>query len=194
MLQLAIGPVCLYIFKTGLARGFLSAETAALAVALVDALFIFLAISGISTLISGEKSKWALRIIGAVVVLIFGISIILAQLFEINLLPTLDLFSGGVFNHPFFDGLLLTASNPLTILFWSGVFATKVSANDFSRKDIIYFSVGCVIATLFFMTLIALAGALVKGFLPPSVIQWLNLAVGAALIFFAVKMLVSRNP
>jgi threonine/homoserine/homoserine lactone efflux protein len=193
MLQLAIGPVCLFIFKTGFARGFLQAETAVLAVALVDALFIVLAISGISTLISGEKSKWALRIIGAGVVLIFGISIILAQLFEINLLPTVDLFSGGVFNHPFFDGLLLTASNPLTILFWSGVFATKISANDFSRQDIVYFSVGCVIATLVFLTLIALAGALVRGFLPPFVIQLLNLAVGAALIFFAVKMLVSKK-
>jgi threonine/homoserine/homoserine lactone efflux protein len=193
MLQLSIGPICLYIFKTGFARGFIAAETAVLAVALIDTLYIVLAISGLSTLISGEKSKWVLRIIGACVVLIFGINIILTQFFKISLLPTINLFSDVVFNHPFYDGLLLTASNPLTIIFWSGVFATKISENTFSKKDLIYFSVGCVIATLVFLTLIALAGSLIKDFLPSIVIQWLNLAVGVALIFFAGKMLFSKK-
>jgi threonine/homoserine/homoserine lactone efflux protein len=193
MLQLSIGPICLYIFKTGFARGFIAAETAVLAVALIDTLYIVLAISGLSTLISGEKSKWVLRIIGACVVLIFGINIILTQFFKINLLPTVNLFSDVIFNHPFYDGLLLTASNPLTIIFWSGVFATKISENDFSKKDLIYFSAGCVIATLVFLTLVALAGSLIKDFLPSIVIQWLNLAVGVTLIFFAGKMLLSRK-
>jgi threonine/homoserine/homoserine lactone efflux protein len=193
MLQLSIGPICLYIFKTGFARGFITAETAVLAVALIDTLYIVLAILGLSTLISGKKSKWVLRIIGATVVLIFGINIILTQFFKISLLPTVNLFSDVIFNHPFYDGLLLTASNPLTIIFWSGVFATKISENDFSKKDLIYFSAGCVIATLVFLTLIALAGSLIKDFLPSIVIQWLNLAVGVALIFFAGKMLLSRK-
>jgi threonine/homoserine/homoserine lactone efflux protein len=193
MLQLSIGPICLYIFKTGFAGGFIAAEAAVLAVALIDTLYIVLAISGLSRLISGVKSKWVLRIIGAGVVLIFGINIILTQFFKTSLLPTVNLFSDVIFNHPFYDGLLLTASNPLTIIFWSGVFATKISENDFSKKDLIYFSAGCVIATLVFLTLVALAGSLVNDFLPPIVIQWLNLAVGIALIFFAGKMLFSRN-
>jgi threonine/homoserine/homoserine lactone efflux protein len=193
MLQLSIGPICLYIFKTGFARGFIAADTAVLAVAIIDTLYIVLAISGLSRLISGVKSKWVLRIIGAGVVLIFGINIILTQFFKISLLPTVNLFSDVIFNHPFYDGLLLTASNPLTIIFWSGVFATKISENDFSKKDLIYFSAGCVIATLVFLSLVALAGSLIKDFLPPSVIQWLNLAVGIALIFFAGKMLFRRK-
>jgi threonine/homoserine/homoserine lactone efflux protein len=193
MLQLSVGPVCLYIFKTGFARGFIPAETAVLAVAIIDSLYIVLAISGLSKLISGVKSKWVLRIIGAAIVLIFGISIILSQLFNISLLPAVSLFSGVVFDYPFCDALVLTASNPLTIIFWSGVFATKMSENDFSRKDIVYFSTGCVIATLAFLTLIALVGTLVRDFLPPLAVQLLNLAVGVALIFFAVKMLFAKR-
>jgi threonine/homoserine/homoserine lactone efflux protein len=193
MLQLSIGPICLYIFKTGFAGGFIAAEAAVLAVALIDTLYIVLAVSGLSRLISGVKSKWVLTIIGAVVVLIFGINIILAQFFKVSILPTVNLFSDVIFNNPFYDGLLLTASNPLTIIFWSGVFATKISENNFSKRDLIYFSAGCVIATLIFLTLVALAGSLVKDFLPPIVIQWLNLAVGIALIFFAGKMLFSRK-
>jgi threonine/homoserine/homoserine lactone efflux protein len=193
MLQLAIGPICLYIFKTGFAGGFVAAETAVLAVSIVDALFIILAISGVSVLPCGEKSKLILKIIGAAVVLTFGISIIVSQLFEISLLPSLNLFSGGVFNQPFLDGLLLTASNPLTIIFWSGVFATRISANEYSRRDVLYFSAGCVIATLVFLTVIAAAGALLKGLLPPLVVQVLNMAVGLALIFFAVRMLISKK-
>lgn len=193
MLQLSIGPVCLYILKTGFARGFVPAETAVLAVALIDSLYIVLAVTGLSRLINGVKSKWVLRIIGAAVVMIFGISIILSQLFRISLIPAVNLFSDVIFDNPFYDGLLLTASNPLTIIFWSGVFATRMSENNFSKKDIIYFSVGCVIATLVFLTLIALVGTLVRDFLPPLVIQLLNLAVGVALIFFAVKMLFVRK-
>jgi threonine/homoserine/homoserine lactone efflux protein len=50
-----------------------------------------------------------------------------------------------------------------------------------------------VIATLVFLTLVALAGSLIKDFLPSIVIQWLNLAVGVALIFFAGKMLFSKK-
>jgi threonine/homoserine/homoserine lactone efflux protein len=193
MLQLSIGPVCLYVFETGFARGFISAETAVLAVAIIDALYIVLAIGGIATLISGKKSRLALKIIGAIVIIIFGLNIIMTQYLKVSLFPATPLFSGIIFDHPFWDALLLTASNPLTIIFWSGVFATKVSENDFSKQDLVYFSIGCLIASLVFLTLVAFAGSLIQNFLPSWVIQVLNVAVGAFLIYFAGKMLLSRK-
>ena len=47
LLQIAIGPVCLLILQTAISSGFATAESGVLAVALVDALFIFAAIWGI---------------------------------------------------------------------------------------------------------------------------------------------------
>ena len=44
LLQLAIGPVCIYIFNIASNDGFLNAEVGAIAVTIIDALYAMLAI------------------------------------------------------------------------------------------------------------------------------------------------------
>ena len=49
ILQLSIGPVCLFILHTAIARGITEALKAVLAVVLVDAFYILLALYGLGT-------------------------------------------------------------------------------------------------------------------------------------------------
>lgn len=49
ILQLSIGPVCLFILQTAIARGITEALKAVLAVVLVDAFYILLALYGLGT-------------------------------------------------------------------------------------------------------------------------------------------------
>ncbi|MBH1940032.1 hypothetical protein I5677_03870 [Mobilitalea sibirica] len=57
------------------------------------------------------------------VLLLFGANII-AGAFHFTILPQISLFSDISEKSIFIQGLLLTASNPITIIFWSGVFST----------------------------------------------------------------------
>ena len=193
LLQVAVGPVCLYVLKSSISEGFIFAETVVMAVTLVDALYIALAILGISAFIGGRRTNLALRICGAIVLILFGTYMIFSQLFKINLIPALSPAAQYSSENPFVSGLILTAANPLTIIFWSGVFASRISEDHYSQRDIIYFSIGCVISTLLFLTAVSFLASLLARVLPEIVIIALNVAVGAALIFYGARMLVCKK-
>ena len=108
------------------------------------------------------------------------------------MLPNVRLFSaagGGLF----VTGLLLTASNPLTIIFWSGVFAAQIAENGYDRSQLCLFSLGCVLSTVAFLSLVAVLGTTVGRFLPDSVIKILNICVGCLIVYFGVRLFLRRE-
>lgn len=189
MLQFAIGPICIFIFQTASLKGFYTAETGVLGVTLIDGLFILAAIFGISSLIQRKNIKFTLKILGAATLFIFGLSTILSQ-FSINFLPSLSIQNSLNKNNIFFNSIILTASNPITIIFWSGVFLTKITEKNIKKLDIYLFGLGSILSTLFFLTIIASLGNFANYFFPNIIIQLLNIAVGLLLIYFSIKMLI----
>lgn len=192
ILQLAIGPVCLFIFKIGGNKGFIDAEIGVLGVAVIDALYILLAITGTTSFLDKERTKHALRLSGALIVGIFGLQTILG-IFGWGIIPNLSLLSRIKSGNSFVEGIVLTASNPLTILFWAGVFSTKIAEDNLRRKEVYLFGLGSILATLFFLTIIAAIGSISGYFLPVEIISILNFIVGLALIYFAFKMIMKRG-
>jgi threonine/homoserine/homoserine lactone efflux protein len=188
ILQFAIGPVCIYTFSIGSNEGFFSAENAVFAVVLVDFIFVLLAILGISSFIKNEKVQNYFKILGALIVGFFGLNIILGA-FGINIMPNINLFGVKNVGSTFVDGFLLTASNPLTILFWTGVFSTKISQGKMKSADVYFFGIGAVNATLLFLSTIAIIGSIAKTFIPAFAIKGLNVLVGLILVFFAINKL-----
>lgn len=93
----------------------------------------------------------------------------------------------------FIQGLLLTASNPLTIIFWSGVFSTQVIENNLNKNQMIFFGMGCVLSTLLFLTAVAIGGSILSGFLPQILIHMLNIIVGILLIFYGIRLLLKKQ-
>jgi putative Mn2+ efflux pump MntP len=87
----------------------------------------------------------------------------------------------------FLKTLVLTLSNPLTILFWVGVFSTKVSEENMNKKDMYYFGLGAVISTMTFLTTISVMGSFINNFLESTIINTLNFIVGLVLIAFGIK-------
>ncbi|MDP4095005.1 MAG: LysE family transporter [Bacillota bacterium] len=192
LLQLAIGPVCIFIFNLASNNGFLSAEAGVAAVTIIDALYVTLAILGISAFIRNQSTQKIFKILGAVIITYFGLSIILG-VFEIRLLPDINLFSGNKVSGSFIQVLLLTASNPLTILFLIGVFSTKIAETNMNKKSINYFAMGTVTATFVFMTIITLIGVVAHKFIPVFVLNLINILVGLALIYFAITKVLKKD-
>ncbi len=190
LLQLAIGPMCLMVFNTAKNVSFIGAMSLVLAIALVDAFYIILAGLGVSKLLDNKKTKTIFKIIGSLVLIVFGVNIIL-NVFSINIIPGLNLKPSST--NIFIQGLVLTLSNPITIVFWGSVLTTKIIDDKLKKKELVVFSLGLVSATLFFLTFIALLGTVLSGFIPEKISSVLNLIVGLLIMFFGTKMILKKE-
>lgn len=191
LLQFAVGPVCIFIFQMASLKGFPIAETGVMGVALMDGLYIAVAILGMAAIIDRKNIRKFLKVFGAVILLIFGFSTVLSQI-GVNFLPSLSMQNASGSSSVFVRALVLTMSNPLTVLFWAGVFSSKVAEENMKRKDVCSFGFGALLSTIFFLTLVAMAGSFAKKFLSTSAIQVMNVAVGLLLMYFGMKMLLKK--
>ena len=125
LLQIAVGPVCFFILQLATVNGFLVAFTGVIAVFLLDALFVLGAIKGIAALLESKKMQAFLKYFGFIVLTIFGLNMILSQ-FNISFLPVLNTQNISGSHNAFIKTAIITISNPLTIIFWAGVFSAKI--------------------------------------------------------------------
>ena len=193
LLQLAVGPVCLFVFRTGAEMGVFAGLLAVMAVTIVDGVYIALAALGVTQWARRRPVRRVLQWGGACVVAVFGLDVLMSP-WGAHLISSADLGNASPKNAgPFVAGLVLAGSNPLTIVFWAGVFGGKLATNRFGPHDILLFSVGCVLATLTFLTTVASGGALAGRFLPPVLVRILNALVGVALLYVAFRLVSGKT-
>lgn len=192
LLQIAVGPICLFIFQTALLNGLFIGLIGVIGVTIIDAIYILAAILGIGALIEKfPKLKIYLKYFGALVLIVFGLSNIFG-VFGINIIPSFQGGSAGVEN-VLYKTMVLTLSNPLTILFWAGVFSTKMIEEKMTRQEMYQFGFGAVMATLLFLSFIVLIGMTFKTFVPEVLINILNVFVGLVLILFGLRLFWKRE-
>ena len=187
ILQIAIGPVFFYILNLALARSLLDAYAAIGAAVLVDCLYISLAILGVGKALENRQVKTILSLVGAVVLGFFGWVMIQDPG---NGRLVLQIVSGST--NPissFLSTLLLTISSPLTIVFWTGVFASKAVEKEYYKKDLIPFGIAAGLATLVFLGISITALYYLQFSLPGNLMRYLNSAVGVILILYGVVRL-----
>ncbi len=190
ILQLAIGPLCIMVFNTANNTGFLQAFSLVIAVTLVDALYILLACLGINKLINNDLFKKFSSLIGGLVLLFFGISIILSS-FKTSIIPELNLKYTCL--GTFIQGLILTLSNPITIIFWGGILTAEIIKKNLQKKELFVFSLGLISSTILFLTMVALLGTVLSEFITPQMSQILNIITGAIILYFGLNMLFRKN-
>ena len=187
LLQIAVGPICLFVFQTAVAHGFPSAMSSVIGVTLIDTLFILAAIWGLGTLLDRNKNfKKTIQTFGAIILIGFGISTIVGA-FGISTIPSMHFLSKLNVDSIFLKALILTVSNPLTILFWAGVFSTKIVEEEMNTFDMYLFGIGAVFSTILFLSLISAIGHFVNEFLPSTLITIFNVLIGLVLITFGIK-------
>ena len=190
LLQLAIGPICLLVFNTAKNTDFINALYLIGAVALADALYIYLAMIGASKLLAHESIRNVVRMIGALILCLFGMNMILSTIGN-DMIPTIALDNDA--RTIFVQGLILTLSNPLTIVFWGTILTKKMLEEKLERTELIVFSAGLVSATIFFLTGVAVLGTGIKDFLSTDISNGMNIVVGAVIVCFGVKMFLDRQ-
>ena len=192
LLQLAVGPVCLMVLRTSATHGFLATLPFVLAVTLADGLFIALSLLGATTVLNQPKARGKARILGGAVLMLFGLDMTLGA-FNLRLFPGVTLFTVAEGTNLFMRGLLLTLSNPLTIVFWSGVLTAKVAENAWRGQELYLFSLGCVLATFLFLNAVSALGGSLVPLLPGAVQTVLNGAVGVAIFYFGLRLMLKQG-
>ncbi len=184
VLQLSVGPVCVAVLQTGIVHSFRPAFLMTIGVVLADSAYVILALLGVSGLMQVPALRVGIGLAGAALLLYFGAK----SLFSTE--TTLGGTASGDGNWGSLRyGFLLTLSNPLTILFWAGVFGGLIAGSTFDSPLAVYvFAIGSVAATLIFLTTVSAAGKLIGGIVRPGILLWLNRAVGLVLVGFAVKL------
>jgi threonine/homoserine/homoserine lactone efflux protein len=185
-LQLAIGPVFFFISRIALQSNFSNALAGILAVTLVDYIYIALSILGLGKIMENEKAKKISGIIGSVALMIFGTSILI-HAFAVR--ESANDPTGTIITPlgSFVSCFILTLSSPLTIVFWSSIFTTKVLENGYDKKQVMVFGLGSGASTFIFLATAMFILSLVRSGIPDMVVSWLNVVVGALLVAYGVK-------
>lgn len=185
LLQLAIGPICIFVLNTAVHNGFFPAEMAVLGTVFTDGLEIILAIIGVGLILDKSRiAKRILQIFGTSILLIYGISAILSP-FNVSILPEFTI--PFVSNNPFLQAVLLALSNPLTVVFWAGIFSAKIIEEKMQGSDLHFFATGCILATFLFLSSVAFIGTHIQDMFSNKIIQYTNVVVGIAMLYFAYK-------
>ena len=182
ILQIALGPVFFFIVNIVLQKTLYDGLAAAIAVTIVDYLYITLAILGVGKLLEKKKIKKTFGIISSIILIIFGIIII-------NNIPTESLIIGFDSNSKdilksFTSVFLLTIFSPMTIVFFTGIFSSKAIEHNYTKHELLIFGLSVGLATLIFMTSSVILLSLLQKTVPIILIQILNLIVGFLLILY----------
>ena len=184
VLQVSVGPVCIAVLHKGLTLGFRHAFSMVWGVALVDAFYIVLSLVGISAVLQVGPARKAVGLAGALLLLHFGLRYLRVPAQSVQY-ERRDESPLGSFAY----GVGLTLTNPLTILFWAGVLGAMMSTRAPGGDDgLVFFALGCIAATILFLTAVAVAGHSLERVLSDQVSMWLNRIVGVFLIGFAFKL------
>src|SRR3989338_11328840 len=148
-LQIAIGPVFFYIINLTLQKTIFHGLVGALAVAIIDFSYVALAILGIGKILEKEKVKKIFGIFSSIVLVVFGLIIIRGIT---NLSISNEIIDSTSLLSSFTSVLLLTISNPITIVLYTGILGSKGIEKNYTQRKLFVFGFGIGIATLIFMS------------------------------------------
>ena len=180
LLQLAIGPVFFFILNLTLQRTILDGLIAVLAVTIVDYFYITLAIFGIGYFLEKKRVKKIFGIVSSIVLIIFGVMII-KDVLGSDISADLDANSSNLFTS-FISVFFLTISSPMTIVFFTSLFAAKAVEYNYTKRELLIFGLATGSATFLFLGTSVILFSLIGGAIPIMVIRILNLLVGILLI------------
>jgi threonine/homoserine/homoserine lactone efflux protein len=193
-LQLAIGPIFFFILSLAVESDLVVAWAGVLGVVLADYFYVALSILGIDKLIDHPKVKRTFGLVSALVIVVFG-----AYLLWVAIRGAQGAAASGerTMVSAFVSSFFLTISSPLTLFFWSSIFAVKAIEKDYDKKGIRIFGVGAGLSTLIFLGATVTIVSMLHTSLPENLVAILNIIVAAVMMGYGLIRMVrifSREP
>ncbi len=151
-----------------------------------------LAALGLAALLQNEKIRAAVNYFGTATIVFFGLHTIL-QVFAVDMIPEPDLMIKVRSASAFVHAAILTASNPLSLLLWAGVFSARITQDRLSVNEAGVFGLGMLLSDCLSLNIIAFIGCFTSTLLNSFAMAVLNIAVGIFLIYLAVAKFIANR-
>ncbi|MTI60263.1 MAG: hypothetical protein FH762_09860 [Firmicutes bacterium] len=188
ILQIAIGPVFFFLVNIALQKSLVDGLFAVFAVTIVDYLYIVLSIVGIGKLLEKEKVKKILGFISSVVLIGFGFYMAVSVLDSVDI--NMTIYHASNVYQSFISAFILTISSPLTILFWTSVFAARSVEYSLTKKELIAFGLSAGFATPLFLSFSILIITISKSSISPLIVQIANMLVALVLMGYGIMRII----
>lgn len=182
--QIAIGPVYIFIVNIALKKTVMDSVAAVLGVAIADYFYILLAIVGVGKLLESNIIKKTFGIISSVALIVIGFFLILTTPAEIEILATEKVVATPFSS--FLTVFFMTLSNPLTILFFTGVFSVKIIEFDYNNIQLWIFGASTGLATILFIGASVIIFSFLSKSVPLKFIQIMNMISGGLIIIYGL--------
>ena len=186
ILQFARGPVFIFVMNIAVQHSLSDGIAAVAGVTAADYVYIALSVVGVGKLLENDRMKQALGFIAPSVLLLFGVYMMYSVLFAGSA-------ENVIRNNPsseFLSAFALTISSPLTILFWSGIFASRAVEYELTRRELAVFAFAAGLATFAFLGCGVLILSSAAAVIPDTVISALNISVAVLLIGYGVLRMI----
>ena len=191
VLQLALGPVFFFIINLTIQRSTVDGLAGMLGALTGDSLYIILSVLGVGSLLNKPAAKTAFSMVSAAVLILIGSAILISALRPAQA-------AAGAAGNPeplgsYLSVLVMTLSNPLTIVFFSSVFSSKAFEHGYDRLQLVWFGLGTATATVLFLSLSVILVAWIRDAISPAIVAGLNGVVGLVLIGYGFKRLLETG-
>lgn len=179
-----IGPVNAAQLDKGIRYGFLHAWLLGLGAMAADAIFMLLIYFGSAHFLATPFAKTFLWLFGGFILIYTGVE----SFKNIGSIATVSSRSAESPTKSFLSGFFMTFSNPISILFWLGIYGSILAktAESYGTWDLLLYSSGIFIGLLLWDIAMATVSSVFQKFLHEGVLVFISRAAGVSLICFGV--------
>jgi L-lysine exporter family protein LysE/ArgO len=177
-----IGPVNAAQLDKGIRHGFLHAWLVGLGAMAADAIFMLLIYFGAVHFLSTPFMKTFLWSFGAIVLIQVGVESILKAGTVVSDSESRD----EPATKSFYTGFFMTLSNPVSILFWLGIYGSILAktAETYGKWELLLYSSGIFIGLLLWDFVMAIVSSTFHKYIGGGFLVFLSRAAGVSLIGF----------
>ncbi len=179
-----IGPVNAAQLTKGIYGGFFHAWLVGLGAMLADAIYMFIVYMGVSQFLETQFMQTLLWSFGCFVLIYTGVDSILNAKKEIDM----KYIKGRTLTKSFLYGFLLSITNPLSILFWLGIFGSVLveTVSTYDMNHVILYSLAIFVGLFIWDVTMALVASSFRRLLKTKVIGLISIISGLSLIGFGL--------
>ncbi|MGP1906917.1 LysE family transporter [Metabacillus sp. JX24] len=180
-----VGPVNAAQLNRGIKKGFFHAWVFGIGALSADILYMLLVFLGVSQLIENSFVQVFLWLFGFFVLMYTGVEG-LKGAGEIHIDNRKD--AGDSLFGSFSSGFIMSISNPLTVMFWLGIFGSVLAktASASSVQDLIGYSAAIILGILLWDFAMALASSFARRFLHSKLLILISILSSVSMIGFGV--------
>ena len=180
-----IGPINAAQIDRGIKNGFIHSWTVGIGAMIADLVYMFAVYMGVVQFLEIPIVKTFLWLFGFFVLVYTGIECILSAG---KLQEHARSKKGESIAKSFFSGFFMSISNPLTILFWLGIYGSVLAktVHTYDANQLILYSSAIFTGIILWDLSMALLASAFRRFLTIGVLAWISICSGLSLIGFGL--------